>query len=127
MWGFDFQPCLVGVPREHDRPSYGGVAKSERMTELVYCDRHQAICLVTLAGIRKASNIRFLGKPQLVRVEVNVATATTTRKKRVGENRTRPVCSKDMLYCVQESSDHYGLTKGIPVTVKPSMKMNCKR
>ena len=90
-------------------------------------DRHQAVCGVTLAGIRKAGNIRFLGKPQLVRVEVNVATATTTGKKRVGENRTRPVCSKDMfLLYVQESSDHYGLTKGIPVTVKPSMKMNCK-
>jgi len=73
----------------------------------VHRDRHQAVCSVTLAGIRKAGNIRFLGKPQLVRVEVNVATATTTRKKRVGENRARPV-------------------KGIPVTVKPSMKMNCK-
>ena len=73
------------------------------MTELVHCDRHQAVCGVTLAGIRKAGNIRFLGKPQLVRVEVNVATAATTRKERVGENRTRPVCSKDIFYCVQES------------------------
>ena len=104
------------------------MAQAEGVTELVHRDRHQAVCGVTLAGIRKASNIRFLGKPQLVRVEVNVTTAATTRKKRVGENRTWPVCCKDSIfYCAQESVIVCGLTKGIPVTVKPSIKMNCKR
>ena len=85
------------------------------MTELVHCDRHQAVCGVTLAGIRKAGNIRFLGKPQLVRVEVNVATAATTRKERVGENRTRPVCSKDIfLLCARVSDLSMDSPKGYP-------------